>query len=177
MVGRKEKGIAESPAVSESNLPALVSLLPPNGIVSLTVGDNPILTISRDLCKIAAFLQQNDRNAKLIRIDDWWEHDGLWFDKGVVDFHTLFQTVGTPRSLAQAMPGDDRVFVGIAASDRLWYLRFFVDWDDNDEMLLGKYSITLDSSLAQQFATYVTRRLECPTRLEESAVYFARIRA
>jgi hypothetical protein len=106
-------------------------------------------------------------------LDDWWEHDGLFFEKGSLDLHGLFQIVGTPRSLLEAMPGDDRVFVGVGATDRSWYLRFLVDWHENDELILGEYSITLDESLSRHFQAALPE-MECPIQQEDAASFFAR---
>jgi hypothetical protein len=163
--------------VNESNLPALMSLLPPHGVASVTVGNHPVLAVSKDLCRIAAFLQRCELSAKLLRIDDWWEHDGLFFDRGAADYQRLFRIIGTPRSLLDSASDDDRVFVGIAALDRSWYLRFRVEWDDDDASLVGEYSITLDPELARQYAICAEPELVCPTCWEESAPYFEKISA
>jgi len=115
--------------------------------------------------------------ARLIRADDWWEHDGLHFEKGPTDFHTLVQLVAPPQSLLQSMPGDHRVFVGIGACDRSWYLRFFADWDDRGETLLAEYSLTIREQAAENLEVTVVPSLECTILREDSARYFERIRA
>ena len=114
--------------------------MPPSGITFRTTADDPIAALSRDLCRVAAFLQARDPSARLVRLEDWWEHDGLYLERGPTEFHSLFQIIGTPRSLLQSMPGDERVFVGIGSADRSWYLRFFAGWDDEGETLLGEYA-------------------------------------
>ena len=162
--------------MSRSNLPALKPLLPPDGTVFFATGDNPLALVSRDLCKIAAFLQEREPYAKLNRFDDWWQHDGLHFEKGSLDLHGLFGIVGTPRSLLEVMTGDDRVFVAVAPVDRSWYLRFLADWDANDESLVGEYSITVNEELLALFEGVVPK-LSCPIEREQAPSYFARIEA
>lgn len=163
--------------MSERNLPALRSILPPDGIVFFTPDENPLVAVSADLCKIASFLQDREPSAPLCRFDDWWEHDGLHFEKGNLDIHALFQIVGTPRSLLWAMPGDHRVFVAVAPTDRAWYLRFFADWDENDESLVGEYSMTMNRTLVDPFQTSVVPKLRCSVERELSSGYFDRIGA
>jgi hypothetical protein len=163
--------------MDQTNYPSLISLLPPQGVAFYTDRENPIINVSRDLCRVSAFLQELQLYPKLIRIADWWEHDGLYFDKGPLSFHDLFGIVGTPRSLLEAMPGDDLVFVGVSNNDRSWYLRFFVDWDYEDEHLLGGFSLTIDSSLAARFQTNVVSVLQCLVHQAAADEYFARIHA
>ena len=83
-----------------------------------------IAVLSKDLRKIAAFLQDRFPYASLQQFEDWWEHDGLHFIKGMTDIHGLFAMVGSPKSIYVAMPGDDWVKIGIAPTDGKWYLRF-----------------------------------------------------
>ena len=120
--------------------------------------------ISRDLCKIAAFLQGLAPFSVLVRYEDWRDHDGLYFERGRTDSHGLFQLVQTPRALLTATPGDEYVCVGIAAEDRAWYLRFRADWDDQGENLVGFYSLTLADGLVKRFEGEVIPHLECPVR-------------
>ena len=163
--------------MNDTNYPRLTSLLPPQGIVFHTDRENPIVSVSRDLCKVTAFLQELQPYAKLVKIYDWWQHDGLYFEKGTLNFHDLFGVVGTPRSLLEAMPGEDLVFVGISNNERSWYLRFFVDWDDEGERLLGGFSVTINSSLVDGFQFKLVPVLECPTQREGSEAYFDLIQA
>lgn len=142
----------------------LVDFRPPDGVNFTDEGDCPLAGISRDLCKIAAFLQGLAPYSKLVRYEDWRDHDGLYFERCRIDFHGLFQLVQTPRDLLAATPGDESVCVGIAPEDRAWYLRFRADWDDPGENLLGFYSLTLDAGLATRFEGEIIPRLECPVR-------------
>jgi hypothetical protein len=161
-------------------IPSLKSLLPSEGLVFHTVDRDdtcPILAVSRDLCKIAACLQEHHPYATLVRIEDWWEHDGLYFDRGTCDWHAVFDVVGSPRSLLNSMQGDDRVNLGVGTADRAFYLRFLVDWDDTGVVLWGRYSVTLNPTLAASLAATVTRELTCLIEREDAASYFDKILA
>jgi hypothetical protein len=146
------------------NTPALTNFTPPLGVNFANEGDCPLGVVSRDLCKIAAFLQSLAPFSRLVRYEDWHDHDGFYFERCHTDFHGLFQLVQTPRALVAATPGDDHVCVGIAAEDRAWYLRFRTDWDDRDENLVGFYSLTLGDALVKSFEGDVIPQLDCPVR-------------
>jgi len=148
--------------MSALNALALVDFRPPHGVSFTNKGECPLGGISRDLCKIAAFLQWLAPFSKLVRYEDWHDHDGLYFERCVTDFHGLFQLVQTPRALLTATPGDEYVCVGIAAEDRGWYLKFRAEWDDQDENLVGIYSLTLSEGLVKGFECEVIPTLECP---------------
>jgi len=150
--------------MSTQDTPALVDFRPPQGMCFAGEGDCPLAAIARDLCKIAAFLQGFAPYSTLVRYEDWWDHDGLYFERCRIDFHGLFQLVETPRALLAATPGDEYVCVGIMPEDRAWYLRFRADWDDPGENLLGFYSLTLDDGLVKKFESEVILNLKCQVR-------------
>ncbi|MGD9161137.1 MAG: hypothetical protein PVG39_22155 [Desulfobacteraceae bacterium] len=140
-------------------------------------GNGPLEIITKDLLKIAAFLQSimlfgPDR---LIRYDDWWEHDDLHFKKGRTDLHELFTILKTPRTLYDSMPGDDDVFIGIGPEDESWYLRFYVDWDINDKELVGAFAAVFKNDLADQFKKEVISKLESNILEIDSSKYYERI--
>jgi hypothetical protein len=161
--------------MNDSGLPSLQSLLPPNGVAFFTPVGNPIGIVSRDLCKLAAFLQDFRPYATLIQYADWLQHDGLLFKEDTLDCHGLFALVATPRSLLDAMTGDEQVFVGISPEDNSWYLRFLVDWDDSGEALVGEYSLTLAPLLVAKFNASIVPQLDCSISNEDSIPYFDRI--
>lgn len=134
----------------------------------------PIASLSGDLCKIAAFLQDKFPHDTLQRFDDWWQHDGLHFEKGTLDWHGLFAIVGSPKGIYESMSGDDDVRIGVASSDGKWYLRFYASWDDEGEFLEGDYDITLPSGLAKEFREVIPS-LKAIIQGEASQAYFARI--
>ncbi len=90
---------------------------PPAGINFRSFDYVPLTDLSTHLCKVAVFLQDVDPYEKLIKYDDWWEHDGLHFQKGLIDFHNLFSVIKSPRELFENMQGDYMVFMGISPID------------------------------------------------------------
>lgn len=161
--------------MNTEGVPAITEFRPPEGTTFYTCGLFPISTVSRDLCKVAAFMQQLAPYATLIRYEDWWEHDGLHFERERLDFHGLFHLVGTARDLLAATPHDDQVYVGIAPKDRSWYLRFCGAWDDKGEKLLGEFSLTLPDVTAARFRSDVVGQLECAMKQENSRSHFQNI--
>ncbi len=137
--------------MSAPNLPVVAQFSPPQGPTFKSESECSLSAVSRDLCTIAAFLQSVSPFSKLVRYEDWRNHDGLYFEHSLIDFRGLFQFVETPRAIVHAMSGDSDVCVGIVAEDRGWYLRFHADWDNRDENLIGRYSLTLSDKLARRF--------------------------
>lgn len=110
------------------------------------------LELALTLRRTASFVQDIEpHGAKLHRYHDWWEHDGLHFPQDTVSIHELFEIVESPRSLLAAMPGDENVFIGVAPDSELWYLRFYLSWDDEGFELSGRFDITLPTYLASGF--------------------------
>ncbi|MBN1314787.1 MAG: hypothetical protein JXA42_04945 [Anaerolineales bacterium] len=152
----------------------IIEFKPPEGINFSCQNLVPIASLSRDLREIAAFLQDKCPYATLQRVDDWWQHDGLHFEKGTLDWHGLFAIVESPKGIYESMPGDDYVRIGVAASDGKWYLRFYATWDDEGEFLEGDYDITLLPGLADAFHKVIPC-LEASIQEEASQKYFGRI--
>lgn len=144
----------------------------PTGINYHCSKDIPIALLSQALCRVSAFIQSLDSNAQLLRYEDWWEHDGLHFERGTVDLRGLFELVESPRALVASMQGDERVFVGIASSDASWYLRFYVSWDDEGSELFGRFDITLPASVSPAFEDEVLGQLELELEQQDAEVYF-----
>ena len=138
--------------------------------------DVAAVALSKSLCRIASFLQHLDPYQKLLRYDDWWEHDGLHFSRGAIEFHDLFEIIGSPRALLAAMTGDDNVFVGIARLDASWYLRFYVDWDDDDCNLVGRFDITLPQTDATVFRNDVANTIGLDLTEQDAQTYYDTIR-
>jgi hypothetical protein len=135
----------------------------------------PASSLSKVLCKTAGFLQGIQPYARLQRYDDWWEHDGLHFHKGAIDFDGLFAIVGSPETLSKAMPGDDDVHVGIATYDNSWYLRFYLYWDEEESDHLGKYDIALPEGLAEGYRDQVLKGSGIEIMEQDSASYYESI--
>ncbi len=113
-------------------LPPLLPLrprLPPQGYTYYHDDPIALAALSRDLCRIASFFTDVEPYVSLVRVRDWWQHDGLFFvEEQRFDLHHVFHMVGTPREIYRFMPGDFCVFVGILPEHERWYLRFYADW-------------------------------------------------
>ena len=123
----------------------------PKGINFLSINVLSAVELSNVLCKTVSFIQQLEPYAKLKRYEDWWEHDGLHFYRDSINLEEFFKIVHSPKSILEAMPGDFEVFVGIAPENNIWYLRFYLDWDENEENLVGRFDITFSNELAENF--------------------------
>ena len=99
----------------------------PKGIMFYLEEYIPISNLRDILLKITRFIQGKELFNKLCRYDDWWEHDGLHFEKGKIEIGGIFQILKSNRSLYESMPGDDFVRIGISNNEKTWYLIFFVD--------------------------------------------------
>ncbi len=140
-------------------------------------GSGPLKNVTLDLRRIAVFLQDLllFSNARLVRYEDWWEHEGLHFKKGHMDLHDLFVMVDTPRHLFESMPGDDHVFIGLGPEDESWYLRFYADWDCANEGIDAAYALALTENYAQLFMQHVLPELSSCTETISSGAYYNRI--
>jgi hypothetical protein len=137
--------------------------------------DLPATELSRALCKTASFIQQINPYDNLYRYDDWWEHDGLHFYREAINVEKLFDLVNSPKSLLEAMQGDFNVFNGIAPKDNSWYLRFYLEWDESDSNLVGRFDITFSKSLAEQYKNEVLSSLNLNMQERESENYYQSI--
>jgi hypothetical protein len=148
---------------------------PPQGITFRTEDEIAVNDLCAVLRRIARFLQGLQLSSSPLRLyHDWWEHDGLHFDRGVITFHDLFAMVEMPRAIFEATPDEDEVFVGVAPEDAHWYLRFRAGWSGDNRSIGGKFAITIPSELAADFRAEIAaeRRL-----VEESAEsYYKRVR-
>ncbi len=71
--------------MSEPGTPAVVQFRPPHGPTFASEGECLLGMVSRDLCKIASFLQGFSPFSKLTRYEDWHDQDGLYFERGLID--------------------------------------------------------------------------------------------
>ena len=77
--------------------------LPPLGYTYYHDGSIALAALSRDLCRIAAFFTEVEPYVRLVRVRDWWQHDGLFFvEEQRFDLHHVFHMVGTPREMSIA---------------------------------------------------------------------------
>lgn len=161
--------------MTASNYSVMQPFLPGAGKVYFTEHASPLVDVSNDLCRVAAFLQHRSPTSTVEFFHDWWEHDGLHFHKGETSFHDLFRIVGTTRALIESMTGEHRVFLAFSPADRAWYLRFFASWDDDNMTLNGEYSLALGDDLSGDFEANVQPRLKCGISTDIPRRYFQRI--
>jgi hypothetical protein len=147
----------------------------PVGITFCCVDEPSATQISNGLCRIVSFLHHHRSLGALEQFDDWLEHDGLHFHRTQFDVHRLFEIISSARSILEATPDDENVFIGIAPSDREWYLRFRAEWDEAGNSVVGRFDITFPSGLAESFRQELVPLLECKLLEESSATYFSRI--
>ena len=147
----------------------------PQGVCFLFDGGVSTPTLSHTLCRIVSFLQEVEPYTKLQHYEDWWEHDGLHFHRGSIDFNALYGMVNSPRSLLAATPADDYVFVGVAPDDSSWYLRFRAEWDDEGFSLSGSCAVILPASLAERFRKEVLANLDAQAEEKDSALYYQEV--
>jgi hypothetical protein len=150
--------------MNEPKTPTVFGFVQPHGTCIKSEHGSSLKEVSHDLCRIASHLQWLDPFIKLVRVDDWYNHDGLYFERGPTDFYGLFQLIQSPRELMRATPDDDYVHVAVVPENRRWYLRFRAEWDEPGETLIGHYSVTLCDELLDRFEAEITPDLQCPIR-------------
>jgi len=134
------------------------------------------LLLSKALIATVEFLQSIEpREAFLYRYADWWEHDGLHFAKGALDFAALLKIVYSPDAMLRGMPGDFCVFVGVSPRDFDWYLRFYLDPDAEENERFGRFDLTLSTELAEQYRKQVTKPLGLKMQEQEADAYYQSI--
>jgi len=153
-----------------------MSFSPPSGLTFHTVNDVPVVLLSAGLSRVVSFLQALQVSSPNLHLyHDWWQHDGLHFERSRIKFHDLFGMVETPQALFEATPADDEVFVGIAPDDNSWYLRFRVEWDVDDQGIIGRFAITVPAALGEAFRAEVALSFERLLVEEASENYYKRI--
>jgi hypothetical protein len=135
------------------------------------------MELSGCLEKILAFLKEKESDIKLIRYDDWWEHDGLMFKNGQTSFEEMIKIVKNPELIESEMSGDDRVKIGICPEDERWYLRFLIDTNIEDTVKDAEFDLTIPFEWVEEFKDKVVPSLELEVITEPSLQYFSRIMA
>lgn len=133
--------------------------------------------LSKVLCQIVSFVQKLEPYTKLKRYGDWWEHDGLHFYRSSISFDELFKLVNSSNSLWEAMSGDFNVFTGIAPENYSWYLRFYLDWDNGDENLIGRFDITFPREISDKFRREVLNNFDLKIAEQDAEKYYQSISA
>lgn len=120
---------------------------------------------AKDLCivlrAIARFLQELAPYVKLRTFNDWWEHDGLHFPAEDIEIDELFERFGSVKNLFEWVPNDDEVFAGVAPEDSGWYLRYRIEWDDEEMDLIGRCQFIAPESMIERFRDSATLDERC----------------
>ena len=154
----------------------LMSFTPPNGVVFRIAEEIPVADLCELLRRVVRFLQDLSLSAPSLRLyHDWWEHDGLHFDKGGIKFHDLFAMVETPRAVFDATPDEHAVFVGVAPEDSQWYLRLRAEWDCDEKNIVGTFAVILPSDLVAAFAEEVQSSAKHPFEQLSSESYYREV--
>jgi hypothetical protein len=155
----------------------MATFVKPTGTNFRSADEVPSSVLSKSLCLVVNFLQSVDPYAELQWYLDLWEHSGAGahVHKQQIDFHGLFKIIGSPRDLLYRMTTDDDVFIGIAPTDNTWYLRFYLNWDEDGFNLIGRFDITLSHELATRFRDEVVKSLPAQLSEQDSQTYYASI--
>jgi hypothetical protein len=149
---------------------------PPSGVTFHTADEIPVTALAAAVRGGVVFLQSLQVSLPRLRLyHDWWQHDGLHFDKGAVTFHDLFTMVETPRAIFEVTPDDHEVFIGIAPEDGRWYLRFRAEWDADDQTIVGRFAVTLPSDLADSFRAALSGSLKHPLVEDLAESYYKNV--
>ena len=150
-----------------------MSFSPPSGVTFHTTEDIPVAVLSAILRRAASFLQASQLSSPPLRLyHDWWQHDGLHFEKQRITFHDFFGMVETPRAIFEATPDGHEVFVGVAPEQSGWYLRFRAEWDADGQGIVGGFGITVPSDLAAAFRKDIASSFEHQLVEEPSESYY-----
>jgi hypothetical protein len=151
---------------------------PPMGVAFQTEGevrgDELVATVRRVVAFLEGFIWTPD---KLRVFDDWWEHDGLHFERKCVKYVDLFAMIASSRAMVDATPDDDCVYVGIAPEEAEWYLRFRAVRDETYGEIVGACGVVMPQDYATLFKLDVTPRSEATLIELPSNIYYARLKA
>ena len=149
---------------------------PPKGVVFRIADEIPVADLCSEMRRVVVFLQDLSLSSPLLRFyHDWWEHDGLHFDKGSIKFRELFAIAETPRALFDAAPDDHAVFIGVAPEDSRWYLRFRTEWDADEKNVVGRFDVILPSDLVAAFTREVLPGVKHPFEQVPSESYYKEV--
>ena len=149
---------------------------PPRGIAFYSQFDLSLDDVCETLGRVVAFLEDQQRPTRALRrYDDWWEHDGLHFERGTIKFQDVFAMTKSPRSLLEETPDDDAVCIGVAPDDFAWYLRMRGERDGADQEPVGRFALILPPGLAEAFRTEIGAVSKIQIFEEDSESYYQKM--
>ncbi len=129
------------------------------------------LELSENLLLVVNFLEQTFPKAELRQYDDWWEHDGCHFYNSKTDFDELLKMVTQDELLFNFGLSGFNNFWGIAPKDNAWYLRFYLDEEED----LGRFDITLSDEIAEVFEKEILSQLSLKMNKQSAVTYYQTI--
>src|SRR5579885_1399225 len=125
-----------------------ISRVPKNSVLFRTP-ELPIERLQPLVLKALGALQALSPVPQKVKIvEDWLDHDGLEFAKGVQPLAYVFSIASTPRSLFEKTPKEDSVFLRAEVEDGSWTFRVRTGWDEEDQKQIGE----LHLAIAVEFA-------------------------
>ena len=123
----------------------------PNGSVLFRSPELPLVRLQPLALKILTSLQALSPGSQKVKlVEDWLDHDGMEFAKGMQPLAFLFSLAETPRSLFEGTPKDQSVFLRAEADDGAWVFRVRTDWDDDDRKQIGEIHLAVSAAFAPQ---------------------------
>jgi len=163
--------------------PAKEQIPPPGpifkGPIGLNFRTNSDLTMEQltgILVGIVGFFERYDPNARLMRYDDWWVHDGIHYLNGETDYPTIYKLIKDEQSIQAAMQDEVGTCVGIAPESVEWYLRFAADLDEDTDVMEGYFDVTIPDKLVEKFRKEILPGLPCEIIEEAAQAYYDRLR-
>ncbi|MCP4133673.1 MAG: hypothetical protein GY754_22080 [bacterium] len=120
---------------------------------------------------IIDYLENLEPGVDIYQTKDWIEHEGTSFGGWKsLSFDRLKNMVSSPEILLMNMPHDDLVNIGIAPLANSWYLRIYLEEDDDEEE--GKFDITMKEEYVDTFRDNVLPCLDINIFEEDSNSYY-----
>jgi hypothetical protein len=124
---------------------------------------------------IWSFIKSKETSQVLFRYDDWWEHDGLHFQRDKLTLVAFLTSIGTTQAILESMPGDFNVKVGICTPNSNWYLRYYVDLEDDAKECF--FDITIPADWEKDFEQEMEKAAAQGWVKEKSQDYYKAIKA
>jgi hypothetical protein len=132
----------------------------PNTFVLYRTPELPLGRVQTLFLKALTVLQSLSSAPQRVKItEDWLEHDGLEFAKGLQPLASLFSIASTPRALFEKTPKEDSVYLRAESEDGVWTLRLRTDWDADDREQVGDFCVGVAVEAAPQFEKALTSEM------------------
>lgn len=99
----------------------------------------PLAELRACLLSMIARLKEAFSNEVLFTLHDWHAHDGFGVHAKMADWSLVESWLKSDEALYGARTGDFAVRVGLYSESLAWYLRFYVEDEDGDEIYPGRW--------------------------------------